>query len=60
MSVSPRKFFIVKREVMQFVKLRDFIINSSWAELDFSHNFEKYLRLYDKKLFEKYCEGAEE
>lgn len=56
MPLSARKFFLVKQEEMRFVKLRDFIINSEWANLDFSHDFEKYVKLYDLELYKKYVE----
>ena len=56
LALSARKFFLVKQEEMRFVKLRDFILNSAWANLDFSHDFEKYVKLYDLDLYKKYVE----
>ena len=53
-SMSARKFFLVKAEEKRFVQLRDFIRNSEWANLDFSHDFEKYFKLFSKKLYDKY------
>lgn len=56
-ALSARKFFLTKQEEMRFVQLRDFIRNAGWVELDFSHDFEKYLKLYDVSLYEKYVTG---
>lgn len=53
-SLSARKFFLVKSEEKRFVQLRDFIRNSEWANLDFSHDFEKYFKLFSKELYDKY------
>ena len=56
MPLTARKFFLAKQEELFFCKLRDFIKESAWAELDFSHDFEKYFKLYSKEMYEKYVE----
>lgn len=54
LSVTARKFYRAKELERQFVGLREFIRNSEWANLDFSHDFERYFRLFSVELYEKY------
>ena len=56
LSVTARKFYKAKEIEKKFVELREFIRNSTWVELDFNHDFEKYFKLYSAELYEKYAE----
>lgn len=54
MSVTARKFYRIKELERKFIDLREFIRGSTWVNLDFNHDFERYFRLFSAEMYGKY------